>query len=159
MDRVKEIFASLFVGIIFGGISYYYFTEDGVYLEDYKTTLSGVWIVFAGWIPMMMLTLSILISISDRVLIRILSKTGHLQSLINNVTLCTIFILLTVVLLFLHSASSSSWLYTLMCTATVVTTVTYFCCIFYSIMLIGKNLPKADKADTSRKKDIAGNPI
>ena len=151
MGREKDIFISFLVGVVWGAITYYCFTEEGTYSAAYKTMLSDVWIVFAGWLPMMILTLSILISNSERVLIRLLSKTGKLSSFIDDIAICTVFILLSAVLLFLHGASSSGWLYTFICTSAIAMTISYFGFIFYSIMLIGKTLPKADKAAINRK--------
>ena len=152
-DRVKQIFVSLMIGFSFGVITYLCFSEEGIYSQVYSTMLSTAWIVFAGWLPMMVLTLSILISTSDRVLIRVLLSTGHLPFFINNIALCTISILLTAVLLFAHGVMENpSFLYTFVCTSAVAATISYFGHIFYSIMQIGKNLPKADKAKTASNK-------
>ena len=148
--RVRDLLVCLSVGLVFGFLAQHYFTMgNGTYLPSYKDLLSDVWVAFASWVPMMVLILSILISNSERALIKVLSKTGALPFFINNIVLCMGLILIAVVFLSVHKViENPSALYTFLCTTITATTISYFILIFYLIALIAKNLHRADNAKT-----------
>ena len=149
--RVRDLLVCLSVGLIFGFLTQHYFTmDDGTYSQSYKDMLSNVWLVFAGWVPMMVLILSLLISNSERALIKVLSATGALPFFINNIVICGGLILTAAVFLFVHEVIDNPGAsYTFICTTITATTISYFVLIFYLIALIGKNLHKADNAKTA----------
>lgn len=59
--------------------------------------LSKSWPVLATWLPVLFLILSVLMADSDKMLLKMLGKTGHIQSLITELVWATLFILAAII--------------------------------------------------------------
>ena len=131
------------VGIAAAVIARYYLCDQ----HAYKEALSTAWRVFAGWLPMMMVILSLLVSNSDKRLMKEASRTGIFRWLIIDVAISTIAVLLTTIFLFIHTATAeSSALWTGFCTAMATATIVLFAFMSWNIFVLARLIAEVESA-------------
>lgn len=114
--------------------------------------LYKVWPIFAGWLPIMFVVISILIANSHKHLFRILGKTGHVGDIVLHIAMCSVLILSSAVTIFfteLYGVRSGALLdlYVFLLAATIF----QFIVVGRAIILLAYYSSKVEKDDPQSK--------
>lgn len=153
MNRTQGIIKDIMVSLTFGGglavVGYLCFD----YGYQYVDTLANSWVIFAGWLPIIMLSLSILITTSDREFIVKTHPAKVFESLIDVVKISAFFIVVAIVTLFLFRSLAAEqvtngWIVT----ASVVAggAVSYIFIIFGYLIKLAKAIAQVEQAHSDK---------
>ena len=143
--RIKNFVTALVIGCLAGGFGHW----KG-FSPEYIDELSSAWKIFAGWFPVIVIILGLIMTNSDKKFIKKMSDYNLSAWLIEDVGICAILILCTSVLLFFHSVSflPCSW-GTTICTVAVVVTLYFLVHISWTIFKIAKYVAAEEEKNDS----------
>ena len=139
-ERIKKLIIAFAIGIVASILGLWIGFNDRYIFE-----LSGAWKIFAGWFPIIIIILEIITSNSDKRYAKLMSEHKITESLINDVIICSIIILLTAFLLFIHGlwvTPPTEW--TFICTTFAIATVCILIQVSLQIFKVSKHIAQAE---------------
>ena len=138
--RIKKFVTALAIGCLAGGFGHW----KGFSLE-YINELSSAWKIFAGWFPVIVIILGLIMTNSDKKFIKKMSDHDLSAWLIEDVGICAILILCTSVLLFFHSVSFLPYPWgTTICTVAAVATVYLLAHVSWTVFKVAKYVAEVE---------------